>query len=229
MVRGALANGVFVKKRDDCSLFVLAAALLAAAAPASAQIAPGLSGRSTTDVIEDNGEFWRTLVAFGNCYADNNAERAFTLIATEPGSSEERQVFRGLFTRGTNSCLYGTTLVNVTRAMVRGAIAEGLYRRGTAIPIHLVQPPLEAGVPARTLSEAARCYTAAHRSEVEALVAGSRAGSRQELEQLNAMADDFFACLPESGRDRSFDPTLIRYRLVEALLRRPPASAVPSN
>ena len=207
---------------------ILVAALFAAAAPAWAQIAPGMSGRSTTDVIEDNGEFWRTLVAFGNCYADRSAERAFALLATEPGSRDEQQAFRRLFGRGTNSCLHETTLVGLSRAMVRGAIAEGLYRRRTAVPDDLRLPPIEPAA-VRTLSEAARCYTAAHGAEVEALVAGSRAGSRREFEQLSAMADDIFACMPETAAGRSFDPTLLRYRLVEALLRLSPAAAAPPN
>lgn len=203
----------------------IAIALAAAVPPtlAAAQIAPGQSGSSSTMVFEDNGEYWRTLVAFGNCYAGNNAERAFSLLATEPGSGDEHETYRRLFARGTNSCLHGTMLLNVTRAMVRGAIAEGLYRRRSAIPDHLLQPPLASDAPARTLSEAARCYAAKHRAEVETLLAESRAGSRREFELLSAMADGFFRCLPETARGRSFDPTLLRYRLVEALLRLPAA------
>ncbi len=76
--------------------------LFAAASPASAQIEPGRSGSSSTQVIEDNGEFWRTLVSFGNCYAGSNAERAFTLLATDPGSRDEQQTYRRLFARGNN-------------------------------------------------------------------------------------------------------------------------------
>lgn len=208
------------------ALGIVALALVAAAtAPAAAQIAPGQSGQSSTMVFEDNGEFFRTLVAFGNCYAGSNAERAFALFATEPGSNDERETYRRLFARGTNSCLHGTTLLNVTRSMVRGAIAEGLYRRRAAMPDHLVQPPLASDAPVRTLSEAARCYATTHRIEVESLVAESRAGSRREFELMSAMADDLFRCLPETARGRSFDPTLLRYRLVEALLRMPAAMA----
>jgi len=191
---------------------------------ASAQIAPGQSGSSTTTVIEDDGEAWRTLVAFGTCYAARNSANAFALIATEPGSREEARTYRRLFSRDTQSCLGGNTELQMPPAMVRGAIAEGLYERGVAPPPDLVQAPPQAGS-VRTLSEAARCYAAAHRDRVHALAADTRAGSRQEHAALSAMAPDFFRCVPDTARGRQFDPTLIRYRLIEAALRMPPAAA----
>ena len=172
-------------------------------------------------VVEDNSEAFRTLVAFGNCYARLNTENALALMATEPGSREEAQTYRRLFGRGNLSCLGGNTELAMPLALVRGAVVEGLYRGRVAIPDHLRQAPLAADAPVRTLSEAARCYTAGHRGEVEALVADSRAGSRQEAELLGVMADDFFRCVPETAQGRRFDPTLIRYRLVEALVRMP--------
>ena len=200
----------------------LAAALAAQSAPA--QVAPGRSGSSTLRVVEDDGEAWRTLVAFGTCYAARSTANALALIATEPGSREEEQTYRRLFSRDNQICLGGNTELRMPLAMVRGAIAEGLYERGVALPPNLIQAPPRAGS-IRTLSEAARCYVAAHRERVHALAADTRAGSRGEHEALSAVAPGFFRCVPETARDRQFDPTLIRYRLIEAALRMPPSAA----
>ena len=208
-----------------------AAAALAAAGlavqPAPAQIASGYSGRSSTRVMDD-GEAWRTLAAFGSCYASRNTAGAAALIATEPGSREEAETYRRLFRRETQGCLGGETELRMPVSMVRGAIAEGYYERGVALPENLAQSVPEAGA-VRTLSEAARCYVAGHRAEADALVRGTRPGSRQEHEALVAMAPDFFRCVPEAARGRSFDPTLIRYRLVEALLRLPAAAMAAAS
>jgi hypothetical protein len=46
-----------------------AGAVVLTAASASAQIAPGQSGSSSTIVFTDNGEAFRTLNAFAACYA----------------------------------------------------------------------------------------------------------------------------------------------------------------
>ena len=194
--------------------------LVGLAVPAPAQIAPGLSGNSSTMTFVDNGEAFRTLNAFAACYARQNSARALELIATEPATREEAETYRRLFRRDNMSCLREDTELRMPVALVRGAIAEGLYKRGIALPPQLIQSaPAPGG--ARTLSEAARCLTASRRDRVQALVEGTAPGSRGEFEALNALADDFFACVPDTARDRRFDPTQVRFRLAEALLRMP--------
>ena len=212
------------RARRPAAVALVAMAVAVATQSAPAQIASGRSGSSTTMVVEDDGEAWRTLVAFGTCYAARSTASAFALIATEPGSREEAQTYRQLFSRDNQSCLGGNTELRMPLAMVRGAIAEGLYERGVALPANLVQAAPQAGS-IRTLSEAARCYAAAHRDRVHALAADTRAGSRGEHEALSVVAPDFFRCVPETARGRQFDPTLIRYRLIEAALRMPPSAA----
>ena len=211
----------FVAGRLTRRLAVGAALVLAALAQAApAQIAPGYSGTSSTMTFADNGEAFRTLNAFASCYARQNSARALELIATEPATREEAETYRRLFRRDNMSCLGENTELRMPVALVRGAIAEGLYKRGIALPPQLVQlAPAPGSV--RTLSEAARCLTASHRDLVQALVDGTMPGSRAEFEALSALAGDFIACVPETARGRRFDPTQIRFRLAEALLRMP--------
>ncbi|MEA3042510.1 MAG: hypothetical protein QOJ53_2329 [Sphingomonadales bacterium] len=206
-------------------VFIGIAALLAAGLThqaASAQVGAGYSGSSSMTTF-DNEEGMRTLGVFGICYASNNLTDALALIATEPGSRAEADTYRRLFRRDSQSCLGEATELRVPVSLVRGAIAEGLYKRGAALPANLALAAPAAGAPIRTLSEAARCYIAAHRDEARALVERIPPGGRRELAALNAMAPAFFRCVPDTARGRSFDATLIRFRLAEALFRMAPA------
>ena len=74
------------------------------------------------------------------------------------------------------------------------------------------------------MAEAALCYAAGHGDRVRALIAGSRAFSPEEREALSAMREDFFRCLAPSTGLQRVSSTLLRYRLVEALLRLPPSA-----
>jgi len=209
----------FVPSRKLAGLHVLAAAALLglAANGARAQIASGYSGSSSTSTMGDD-EAWRTLRAFGTCYATRNPGSAVQLIATEPGSRDEAETYRRLFRRDNQSCLGGNTELRMPVTMVRGAIAEGLYRNRAALPPTLAQAAPAPGA-VRTLSEAARCYAGAHGDRVRSLVEGTAPGSRGEVEALTAMAPDFFRCVPAAAHGRQFNATQLRYRLAEALLR----------
>ena len=199
-------------------VFVLAAAV--AAAPAQAQIAPGYSGSSTTTYGMDATEFWRTVRGFGNCFAKERPADALALIATQPDSKDEAAVYKRISRGESKVCLTDTSL-RVPVPLIRGAIAEGLYKRGVALPPDLILAPVAPGTPVRTLGDAARCYAAAHRSEAERLLAETAAGSKKERAALQAMAGDFFDCLPPTAQKRAFNPTQIRFRLAETLLRMP--------
>ena len=196
-------------------LAALAAAVLAAPG-APAQIAPSRSGSSSTTVMADD-ESWRTVVAFGNCFAGRYPDQVLALMATVPGSAAEVRVYRRVFRRRASACLVDTEL-RMPRWIVRGAVVEGLFRRGVELPANLVQAAPAPGT-ARTLTGAALCYAAAHPERVRALVAGSRAGGRDEHEAISAMAEGFFRCIRPSTAELRFDATMLRYRLVEALLR----------
>lgn len=197
-------------------------AAIAFAAPASAQIAPSMSGRSSTRTIDD-GESWRTIVGFGNCFARRYPNDVLALLATDPGSAAEDEVFRDVIRRRASVCLSGGDQVRMPRWIIRGAALEGLYRQRVEVPAHLMLAAPAPGT-AQSLRAAALCYAAGHPDQVRALVDNSRAGSEDEFEALSAMAEDFFSCFPQSVATGDLDPTVVRYRLIEAALRLPVAA-----
>jgi hypothetical protein len=202
----------------------IALALVAAAAPAAAQLPPGVSGYSSTIVTTDNEEALRTLTAFATCYARTNSADGFALLATDPGSVAESTTYRRMFRSDNQACLGEDTSLSVPVTFVRGAIAEALLERGAPVPAALVRAAPAPGAEIRKYSEAARCYAASHGTEIRTLLASSPGGQR-ELAALRPLADDFFHCMPASAQDRRFNATHLRYMLAEALLRLPSATA----
>jgi hypothetical protein len=197
-----------------------AAALAAAvggALSASAQIAPSLSGHSTLQVYNDRQTVMAALMSFGECYAKNKTAKALRLIATEPTSRAERQTYIELFRNSDEACLGDISSLAADVPLVRGAIAEGLYRDRIPLPPALMQTaPAPADV--RDLSGAARCYTVSHRNEVRALLAETKPGGRKEYDGLARLMPDFLKCVP-AGAKMNFAAAVIRFRLAEALLR----------
>jgi hypothetical protein len=195
------------------------AALLAAvfASSASAQLATGRSGSSTMSYIGAE-QVWGELDSFGRCYARQNTKSALALIATDPGSADEARVYRKLFSKPYMSCLGDVTSLNAAHDMVRGAIAEGLLKKKVPIPASMTLAPPPPGRPGRTISEAARCYVAAHRDEAMALL-DTPPGSKKELAAATEMLPEFDRCIPVTARALPLNSILVRYKLAEALLR----------
>jgi hypothetical protein len=194
----------------------LAAATALAAQTASAQMAPGRSGSSTLSYMSIE-ESMVALVMFGRCYARKETPKALRLIATEPTSRAEAQTYIALFKKSDEQCLSGITSMSVDIPLVRGAIAEGLYRNNAALPPALMQTaPAPSEV--RNLAGAARCYTVDHREVVRKLLAETKAGSRKEFEAVSALMPDFYKCVPGEAK-LNVGATVIRFRLAEALLR----------
>jgi hypothetical protein len=192
------------------------AAAIGAAQPASAQLAPGRSGSSTTKYLSSE-ESMVALVVFGRCYAKQQPEKALRLIATEPTSRAEAQIYIELFRKSDEACLGDVSSMSMDLPLIRGAIAEGLYRSNIALPPALMQTaPAPAEV--RNLAGAARCYAAAHRQEVRTLLAETKVGSRKEFDAVSKLMPDFYKCVP-GGAKFNFSATVIRFRLAEALLR----------
>ena len=196
--------------------FAIIAALCVglAASPAAAQLASSRSGSSTVAYMGAE-EAMSELSRFGRCYAREQRNDSYSLIATRPSSREEAEVYRRLF-NGDVGCIAPGTSLSMPLAYVRGAIAEGLHRVGNGIPENLRQTaPTLAEV--RNLSDAARCYAAGHQNEVRDLLA-TAAGSRDEFQAVSALMPQFSACIP-AGAATQFDATVIRFRLAEAQLR----------
>jgi hypothetical protein len=199
--------------------FLAMAAGAGLACPSVAQIASGYSGSSSMTYLGED-QVWDTVSTFGTCYAGTSRREALTLIATEPNSPAETETYRKLFRKPYQSCLGDVTSLSVPISMVRGAIAEGLYRKKVPLPANLLQ-----SVPApgkiHNLSQAALCYVAGHADKARALIATTRAGSKKEFEAVMALMPDFSHCIPAGARNVQFDATQIRFRLAEALLRLP--------
>jgi hypothetical protein len=212
-------------------LFTLTAGIVALAgtfaAAASAQLAPGRSGSSSMSYLGQD-QVWDAVSEFGTCYAAMNKTEAFSLIATEPNSRAEAETYRRLFSKPYQSCLGDVVSLRVAVSMVRGAIAEGLYRKHIPLPSNLAQSVPAVGQ-IHNLSQAALCYTASHPGEARSVVLGTRPGSRKEFDAVVAMMPEFSRCIPAGARNTAFDATQIRFRLAEALLRTGVPSVLPAT
>ncbi len=198
------------------------AALGLLASPVAAQLSNGASGSSTMFYLS-NEEGMKEVVGFGDCYAKEQPEKALRLIATRPSSREEAQTYVSLFKKHYQSCLGDVTRLSADLPLIRGAIAQGLYKRKIAVPAAMMQPaPALTGV--RNLSDAARCYVATHREEARSLVADTKVGGRKEYDAVVKLMPDFVKCVPK-GAKAEFTATLVRFRLAEALLRTAPAAS----
>jgi hypothetical protein len=205
-------------RRTSITVSLVAAALGGAQAPA--QLATGRSGSSTMTYFSGDAVLAEALT-FGECYAKAQPAKSLRLIATQPGSREEAQTYVAMFKSSNQGCLGDVVELRVPLDMVRGGIAEGLYKGRIPVPAELMQtvPVLKE---IRNLSGAARCYVATHREEARRLIASTGPGSRKEFDAVMKLLPDFRKCVP-SGAKAQFSPTLVRFRLAEALLRTPPA------
>jgi hypothetical protein len=162
-------------------------------------------------------EVWLEVGSFGTCYAASSKKNALELIATEPGSKEEAQTYAKLFRKPYQSCLGSVVELRAPHSFVRGAIAEGLFKKEIPLPLELkLTAPEPAAV--RNLSGAARCYVASHAERAREIIANTRPGTRGEHDAIVAIMPEFQKCVPEGA---NFDAavTLIRFRLAEALYR----------
>ncbi len=202
---------------------LLAVALaVGGARPVAAQISNGASGSSTMSYLSAE-EGLQEVVGFGDCYAKEQPEKALRLIATRPASREEAQTYLSLFKKHYQSCLGDVSRLSADLALIRGAIAQGLYKRKIPVPAALMQT-VPAVAQVRNVSDAARCYVASHREEARQVVAETKVGSRKEHDAVVKLMPGFFKCVPD-GANVQFTATLVRLRLAEALLRTAPSAA----
>jgi len=187
-----------------------------AAAAASAQIPSSRSGHSGIEYLS-NEVAMGELMDFGACYAAEETRKALRLIATTPSSREEATTFVALFKSSNQGCLDGNSELSADVPLVRGAIAEGMYKKRVPIPAALMQT-VPAPAEVSNLSGAARCYVGGHRAQATWLMAETRPGTRKEFDAVKRLMPDFLKCVPGDTKF-SFPATVIRFRLAEALLR----------
>jgi hypothetical protein len=197
----------------------LALVLMAASTPALAldPLEGSRSGTTTQGYIRGQ-EVWSSLGDFGRCYAASERKDALRLVATRPGSVEEAQTYKELFGKSDQSCLGSITELRVSYLMVRGAIAEGLYKKKVLVPQELAVAAAPSVDQVRSMSDAALCYVGSHSDEARSLVNGTEPGSNKEFAAMTALFPAFAACVPPAAREKMrVEATLIRFRIAEAM------------
>ncbi len=198
-------------------LFGLAACALGLAVMppgASAQIAGGYSGWSAGGV-----DTAQALRVFGTCYARVKPAEAVQLLATEPGSQSERQAVLAAI-RGPENCWGYVVRVRAPYFLLRGAVAEGLWKRHVEIPESL-RASAPRGAESRNFYDSARCFAAVHGDQARALLQTPLGSGRERDAARAILANGFTDCVPSSVGSFSLPPVMVRYFLVEALLRLP--------
>jgi hypothetical protein len=125
--------------------------------------------------------------------------------------------------------------MSITRDILRGVVAEGLYTRTAAAPppalaaapddVPVIGPDgRELRIPA--LVSFARCFAAIRPNEVHNLLTTTRLGTRPEHEAIGAMASEFGQCLPAGVRVNLQAP-IVRIVLAEAIYHRSRTPAAP--
>lgn len=197
----------------------LAAILLVAAVPAAAlEPLEGSRSGTTTQYYIRGQEIWSSLGEFGRCYASTERKDALRLVATRPGSVEEAQTYKDLFGKSDQPCLGSITEMRISHLMVRGAIAEGLYKKKVLVPPELAVAAAPSVGQVRSMSDAALCYVGGHSGEAQSLINGTVPGSNKEYEAMTALFPAFAECVPPAARGKmQVEATLIRFRIAEAL------------
>src|SRR5262249_23259133 len=113
----------------------IAAMLLVAGVPTSAMGPLEGSRSGTSSMTYFSGQVgMNELRDFGVCYASNERKDALRLVSTKAGSVEEAQTYKELFGKADQYCLAGVTSLRASHMLVRGAIAEGLYKKRIPVP-----------------------------------------------------------------------------------------------
>lgn len=155
---------------------------------------------------------------FGVCYASNERKDALKLVATTPGTIEEVETYKQLFGKANQYCLHGVTALHASSIFVRGAIAEGLYKKKILVPANLAVATAPSVGQVHNISDAALCYVGGHSAEAQSLINDTNPGSKEEFAALEALWNSFAECIPSTARKSvQVDATLIRFRIAEAL------------
>lgn len=196
----------------------LAFTLLVVPSMAMAQIGGGHSGISTEQTYSGRGAF-DDLNAFGRCFAAQQTKDATRLVSTPPGSMDEAKVYKALFSKE-QGCLGDLNALSVPWQYVRGAVGEGFYARGVAVPPELALPRDMAPEKVQSVMDAAACYVGKHPEDARTLVDTTKPATKEEMAVFDAHWSALEACLPPNmPAGYKFDTVLLRYRIAEALWR----------
>jgi hypothetical protein len=206
---------------------VLAAAAVLASTAGNAQLASGYSGFSSGPRQGTTEEFWFSLSRLGDCFGHTKGSQSQALLATQPSSIEEAKAVQAMLGRYT-ACLRHADQMRATTNLVRGAIAEGLYKRQVRVPAAAIEVPRPPAVdqetsatlvPFRVLADFSRCFAARNPDRVHRLVLETRLGTTESNAAVAALDPLASECLPPNLKIQ-FEPNDIRLSLVEALFKR---------
>ncbi len=200
------------------------AAILASGSPGFAQVAPTYSGTSTMQTYSGNSVM-QDLSNVGSCLVRRKAAQSDAFVAAPMGSPAETAAYKALVGRGT-SCLRDLSSMNVARTLMRGAIAEALYKTRFSGRAPTALASSGTGASADLVSQFADCYARANPQQVHSLVMGTRITSKEERAAVARMATGFGPCLP-SGVRVEVQPTVFRLAFIEALYRAAAANPAP--
>lgn len=195
----------------------IAACLVMLAVPADAQLAPGYSGQSTAPTLGVPDDYWLLLREISYCVPAQKYEGSVAFLAEEPASAAETRAFKKLFGGQRNICMRNFVDATFLRAHLRGAVAEGLYKKIHTMKSEPVAPLAEQPI-IRSLHDFARCFVAEHPNSAHRLLIDTKLGSADERAAIQIMAADFGRCLPDRAKAR-IDPSEVRMALAEALYR----------
>lgn len=197
-------------------LFSAVASVALLTQSASAQMASGRSGMSTSAPLNNVSAF-NDLQKLGECFAKHHRKQALAIISTVPGSAEEDEVFKRVFYGERATCMFAGTNMSMSTIYARGVVAEGLLRSQGVGQEYVLAAPTPAE--ARDLHGVARCYASSHQAEVRMLLQ-TKAGSPAEVKAVTAIWEGFSACMPDFNV--RLNAPWIRFLLAEALLRLAP-------
>lgn len=198
------------------ALAIIATVVAMASGPSVAQLASGVSGSSG---VRESGrdETWYTVRELGRCLVASKAVAADALVRTAPGSPAENAAVKTLI--GRNSiCLRGANQLRASRFMIRGSIADALYKARFAktgrLPVDAAGTAGQA--PPRSLSEVSACFAARHGSQVHTLVTTTPIGSALEAREVARIIPGLRDCFIAADKFTT-DATSFRMMWVEAL------------
>lgn len=160
-----------------------------------------------------------TMHRFAECLVRTRRSQMLELLGTRLNSPEQARIVRDVI--GRRSICLGARAMRIDNVLLRGAVAEALYRREQAGrptgPLDRA-PELVASDPGRSqaiaLAQFGRCMVRNNPAAVEALIA-ARPGSREERSAMTRLGPGYDACLAP-GQRRDQHPLLLRGSLAEA-------------
>lgn len=197
---------------------VLAATLaLGLAASSAAQISPGSSGFPGIRSASQE-EYWFSMRELGRCLVSFKHAQSIQWMKTPVDSPAEKKLVDAMYASKGTSCLRDMYSMGVIRSMVRGSVAEALYKTSG---LQGAVPPAPASHPfdstnIKSLGDFALCYAVTHPNETRTLLMTTGLGSVAEKAEMARLSPGFAECVP-AGIELKLSPQPLRAAFAEAM------------